>query len=127
MKPVQMNAKPLKLTLIFACISLFLASCGDTQKEAAGADIQPAVAPEVLPDTLKIKSHKQPYVITGIGVSGSNKVAIINNKVLQPGMDVAPGVVLEDVQSTYAIIVVGNTQHLLRPGDIQRELDKKGQ
>ncbi len=125
MKPVQMNTKPLKLTLIFACVALFLASCGEPQKEATGTKIQPSVAPEVLPDTLKIKSHKQTYVITGIGVSGSNKVAIINNQVLQPGMDVAPGVVLEDVQSTYAIILVGDTQHLLRPGNIQRELDKK--
>ena len=126
MKPVQMNTKSLKSILIFACASLFLASCGEPQEEAARPEIQPSGTPRVLPDTLKIKSHKKPYVITGIGVSGSNKVAIINNQVLQPGMDVAPGVVLEDVQSTYAIIVAGNAKHLIRPGDIQRELDKKG-
>jgi len=125
MNPVQMNAKSLRQILVMACVSVLLAGCGDSSREAE-TGTNSSGAPKELPNMLKIKRHKKTYVINGIGLSGSNKVAIINNQVLQPGMDVAPGVVLEDVQSTYAIIVAGNTKHLIRPGDIQRELDKKG-
>jgi hypothetical protein len=126
MIPVKMNAKPLKQALVIACVSVLLASCGDTPKETQEeTEIQLPGAPKVLPDTLEIKQRKKTYVITGIGLSGSNKVAIINNQVLKPGEEVDPGVVLDDVHSTYAIILVGDTKHLLRPGDLQRELDKK--
>ena len=36
MNPVQMNVKSLKQTLVIACVSVFLASCGDSSKEVAG-------------------------------------------------------------------------------------------
>ncbi len=122
-----MNAKPLKQALIIACIPLFLAGCGEdtTPPEAVQAAQPPSATPTILPSILKVKRHSKTYVITGIGLSGSNKVAIINNQIVKPGMEVDPGVVLKDVQPTYAIIIVGDTQHLLRPEDIQRELDKK--
>jgi len=117
-----MNAKPLKQALIIACIPLFLASCGgDAPKEAPGDGKTPAA----LPDTLRVKRLSKTYVITGIGLSDSNKVAIINNQVVTPGMEIDPGVMLKDVQPTYAIILVGNTKYLLRPEDIQNEMDKK--
>ncbi len=117
-----MNAKPLKQALIIACIPLFLASCGgDASKEAPND----GKAPTALPNTLKVKRLSKTYVITGIGLRGSNKVAIINSQVVTPGMEVDPGVVLEDVQPTYAIILVGNTKHLLRPEGIQTEMDKE--
>ena len=123
-----MNIKPLRKALFIAGIPLFLASCGDRPQEASQEmDTIPSVAPKVLPDTLKIKRHSKTYVITGIGLSGSNKVAIINNEVVQPGMEIDPGVVLKDVQPTYAILLAGNTQHLIRPENIQAELDQKKQ
>lgn len=126
-----MNAKALqKQVLAVICASLFLAGCGKRPEETPQDAVQvqpPSKTPTVLPNILKVKRDSKTYVITGIGLSGTNKVAIINNQVLKPGKEIDPGVVLKDVQPTYAIIVVGNTQHLIRPEDIQRELDKKRQ
>jgi len=117
-----MNVKSLRNVLFFVGISLLIASCGDdTPKEV----LKEGETPVALPDTLKVKRLSKTYVITGIGLSNSNKVAIINNQVVMPGIEIDPGVVLEDVQPTYAIILVGNTKHLLRPEGIQHELDKK--
>ncbi len=65
------------------------------------------------------------YVITGIGISDTKKVAIINGVAITSGKEIGPGVVLKDVQPTYAVIVHGNTEYLLRPENIQSELDKK--
>ena len=123
MSLTKINMKPLIHILIIACVSVFLTGCGDSQKEAAGMDS--SGVPSVLPDTLKIKRSKTTYVITGIGTGGTNKVAIINNQVLKLGKEIAPGVVLVDVQPTYVTILAGNTRHLLRPGDMQRKIDKK--
>jgi len=120
-----MNTIPLRKALAMACMSLLLAGCGDAPQEAP-VEALPSGAPKVLPNALKVERHKKTYVITGIGVGGGNKVAIINNQVVKPGMEIGSGVVLEDVQPTYAIIIVGNTRHLLRPEDIQQELDEKG-
>jgi len=117
-----MNVKSLKNVLLFAGISLLVASCGDnTPKE----ELKEGKTPAALPNTLKVKRLSKTYVITGIGLSNSNKVAIINNQIVTMGMEIDPGVVLEDVQPTYAIILVENTKHLLRPEGIQSELDKK--
>lgn len=124
-----MNVKLLRNVLFFAGISLLIASCGgDTPKEALKEGETPSALPKIpsaLPDTLKVKRLSKTYVITGIGLSKSNKVAIINNQVVMMGVEIDPGVVLEDVQPTYAIILEGNTKHLLRPEDLQYELDKK--
>ena len=121
---IQIKMKLLIQVLMIACVSMFFAGCEDSQKEEP-VEVTASGAPRVLSNTLKVKGLKQTYVITGIGLSSSNKVAIINNQVLKPGRQIAPGVVLEDVQPTYAIICVGDTKHLLRPEDIQREIDKQ--
>jgi len=127
-KRAEMNTKPLRKVLFIVGIPLLLASCGERQKETPGEiSADPTVAPKVLPSILKIKRHSKTYVITGIGLSGSNKVAIINNQVVKPGMEIDPGVVLKDVQPTFAVILEGNTRHLLRPENIQAELDQKKQ
>lgn len=115
-----MKKKTLQKALLTAGIALLLASCGKEAPESSAAST------DNLPDTLKVKRLSKTYVITGIGVRGSNKVAIINNVVVKPGDEIDPGVTLEEVQSTYAIILVGNKEHLLRPQDIQRQLDKEG-
>ncbi|MCF7817973.1 MAG: general secretion pathway protein GspB [Kiritimatiellales bacterium] len=125
-----MNTKPPRKGLLVAGIALLLASCGKapetTKPETPPAQgHKPSATPDVLPNTLTVKRLAKTYVITGIGLGGTNKVAIINNQVIKPGAEIDPGVVLKDVQPTYAIILYGNTEHLLRPEDIQRELDKK--
>ena len=133
MNPIQMTAKPLKLMLYMTCISLLLPGCSketsEPEPKAPGTTrVQSSsTTPDVLPDRLEIKRQEKTYVISGIGLKGDTKVAIINNKVAKPGEEIDTGVVLEDVQPTYAIIRVGNTRHLLRPEDIQRELDRKKQ
>lgn len=114
-----------------AFIPLFLAGCGEkVQQKTSSETPSPAPtpsapAPDVLPDSLKVERLAKTYVITGIGLSGNTKVAIINNQVLKPGMEIDPGVVLKDVQSTYATILIGNTEHRIRPESIQNELDNK--
>lgn len=109
----------LRKALFIVVVSLMFAGCGEKTEDSV-------TTPGNLPDTLKVKRLSKSYIINGIGVCGSNKVAIINNEVVQPGAEIDPGVTLEEVQSTYAIILVGNQKHMLRPEDIQRELDKMG-
>jgi hypothetical protein len=101
------------------------AGCGRKSADADGRTAGDKSTPAVLPSILKIKRESKTYVITGIGLKGSTKVAIINDKVVSPGEEIDPGVFVKEVQPTYAIIVVGSKEHLLRPEDIQRELDKK--
>ncbi len=117
-----MNAKPLRNILLFIGISLFIASCGGDAPMEAPSEGE---TPTALPDTLKVKRLSKTYVITGIGVSGSNSVAIINNQVLKPGMEIDPGVILKNIRPTYATILHGNTEYFLRPVNIQTEMDKK--
>ena len=131
MKSVPLSQKHLKQVLFLACLVLLVSGCSRDEPQpetpAKTAAPPPAGDPDVLPDTLKIKRGETTYVITGIGLKAETKVAIINNKVVKPGEEIDTGVVLEDVQPTYAIIRVGNTKHLLRPEDIQREMDGKKQ
>jgi hypothetical protein len=56
---------------------------------------------------------------------GSNKVAIINDEVVIPGMKIGKGMILKDLQPTYAIILVGDTEYYLRPASIQTALDQQ--
>ena len=123
-----MNVKPLRNALLMAGnallmagIALFIASCGGEAKDSPGQ----GRTPDALSDTLKVKQLSKTYVITGIGVSGSNSVAIINNQVFTPGMEIDPGVTLKNIHPSYATLVHGNTEHLLRPESIQNEMDKK--
>jgi hypothetical protein len=116
-----MNINHLKKASLIAVIPLILSGCGK-QKPVA---IEPGAIPETLPTTLKIKQKSAAYVITGIGLSGSNKVAIINDEVVVPGKEVGEGVVLKDINPTYVTLLSGNTEYHLRPESIQNELDKK--
>ena len=111
-----MKLKILRKALLLATILLFMVGCGGKD---AGKNR------DTLPDTLKVKQLSKTYVITGIGVGGTNKVAIINDDVVTPGSELDPGVVLKDVHPTYAVILHGNTEHLIRPENIQNELDEK--
>jgi len=117
-----MSVKRIRNALLLAGISLCIASCGGDASKEEPVD---GKTPATLPDTLKVRKLSKTYVITGIGLSGSNKVAIINNQVVAQGMEIDPGVILKDVQSTYATILHGNTEHQLRPGNIQNELNQK--
>lgn len=111
-----MNLKRARNTLLVAAIALFMAGCGGRASETSM---------DSLPDTLKVKQLSKTYIITGIGERGTNRVAIINDEVVTPGMELDPGVVLKDIQLTYAVILHGNTEYLLRPENIQNELDEK--
>lgn len=110
---MQINMERILKALFVAAIAFHLSGCGER------------AATDSLPDTLKVKRLSKTYVITGLGLSGSNKVAIINGVVLQPGVELDPGVVLKDVQPTYAVILLGNTEHRLRPENIQNELNQQ--
>jgi hypothetical protein len=130
MKPVKIQLKVGHTALFAACITLLISGCGGEEPQAAlpaEPEGAPANTPEVLPATLEIKNHEKTYVINGIGMSGTNTMAIINNDVVRPGMELASGAFVRDIQPTYAIIVVNGKQHLLRPEDIQREMDRKNQ
>lgn len=111
-----MKLKTLKTVPLFAIIPLLMASCGNQE---------PTKDLNSLPNTLEVKHLSKTYVITGIGLRRTKKVAIINDEVVTLGMELDPGVVLKDIQPTYAVILHGNTEHLLRPENIQEELDKK--
>jgi len=122
-----MNAYPIKKALLIAAIPLLLSGCGEKRQEpppTAVPKAEPTAPPKVLPSTLKVKRQSKTYVITGIGMGGTNSVAIINDKVVTPGMEIDPGVVLREVHPTYATIAIGNSEYLLRPKDIQNELDR---
>lgn len=120
---MEITVKPLRNVLLAAGICLFTASCGnDTQQEEPLTESQ---APAVLPDTLKVKRFSKTYVITGIGVRGTNSVAIINNQILSQGEEIDPGVILKNIYPTYACIVHENKEHLLRPENIQNEMGRK--
>ncbi len=111
-----MNLKIAKTALLIATVSLFMVGCG-------GRDSTTDM--NSLPDTLKVKKLSKTYVITGIGERGTNRVAIINDEVVTLGMELDPGVVLKDIQLTYAVIIHGNSEYLIRPENIQNELDEK--
>ena len=118
MNPLRMNIKTLRNALLIAGIPLLIAGCGGEAPDAGAT-------PDTLPDTLKIKRSSKTYVITGIGLSDTKKVAIINGVAITSGKEIDPGVLLKDVQPTYAVILQGNTEHLLRPENIQTKLDKE--
>jgi hypothetical protein len=116
-----MNLYLIKKSCLLAVIPLLLSGCAEQETTT----IDPGTVPKTLPTTLKIKRKSATYVITGIGLSGNNKVAIINNEVVVPGAEVGKGVVLKDIQPTYVTLLSGNSQYHLRPENIQKELDKK--
>lgn len=129
-RPVKPNAAAAARLVCLACGLLLLQGCGkdsdpDGQASAQSSSATDPAALAVLPSSLKIDREEKTYVITGIGLRGSNTVAIINGSVVIPGEEIDPGVVLEEIQPTYAIIRAGQTKYLIRPEDIQRELDKK--
>ncbi|MCK4564072.1 MAG: hypothetical protein KAU94_05315 [Verrucomicrobia bacterium] len=117
-----MDIKTLRNALLIAGIPLLIVGCGG---EAPDAGATPDSLPNTLPDTLKVKRLSKTYVITGIGLSDTKKVAIINGVAITSRKEIDPGVVLKDVQPTYAVILHGNTEHLLRPENIQTKLDKE--
>jgi len=119
-----MDIKPLKKFLLLATIPLLLSGCGK-KESPEGTESPQDSALEALPDTLKIKKCPNTYIITGIGSSGVQNAAIINNQLLTPGTEIDPGVVLSKIYPTYVIIIHENTEYLIRPEDIQNELDEK--
>jgi hypothetical protein len=123
---MKMNPKLLKILGILSLGALLLAGCGkkkEAPEKPAATDAEGV--PITLPDTLTVKRNSKTYVITGIGLSKDKKVAIINNEVVERGNEIDPGVILADVQPTYAVIQIGNTTHLIRPEAIQQQLNKR--
>ncbi len=112
-----MKAKQLSYSIIAALIAL---SCGCTEQTMNGI-------PNVLPDTLQVKRLQKTYVITGLAESNNKQVAIINGLVVTEGMELDPGVVVQDIEMTYATIFDGEKEHMIRPDDVQRELNKQQQ
>lgn len=112
-----------RVAVVAAACSVLVSGCG--KKEPQPVPQRPQGIPEVLTDTLQVKKLQKTYVITGIGLGESNRVAIINERVVTPGQQIDPGVVLTEVESTYAVIVYENTETLLRPASIQDKLNDK--
>lgn len=103
--------------------------------------------PQFIPNTLKIKQHpKDPnslfaklktktseilnidlwskkYEVTGIGLCGTSKVAIINKKTILLGEEISDGVLLKDVSITYVTILHEGAEYLIRPKNIQALID----
>ncbi len=111
-----MNLKTVKKTVLVALIPLLLSGCG-------GNDGNGSV--DQLPNTLKVDRKSKTYIITGIGLSDTKKVAIINDVAITVGDEIDDGVLLKDVQATYVVVLVGATEYRLRPENIQNELDGK--
>ncbi len=111
-----MNLKTIKKSLLVTLIPLLLSGCGGT---GGGGNM------DHLPNTLKVDRKSKTYVITGIGLSDSKKVAIINDVAVTVGDEIDPSVLLKDVQETYVVILIGATEYRLRPENIQNELNEK--
>lgn len=118
-----MNGNKISKIFLILGATLLLAGCG--QKGEQEQSLEPGEVPAVLSDTLQVKRSSKTYVINGIGISGSNTVAIINNEVVVPGAELDPGVELESIHPTYASILIDGRKHMIRPESIQKELDKK--
>jgi len=108
-------------------ITLWCITCAGCGKKAATPE--PVITetakpvPAVLPSSIKVEHNNITYVTTGLGVSESNRIAIINNEVYTIGAEVGPGIILKDIQLTYASLLVNDEEHLLRPKNLQRQLD----
>ena len=111
-----MNLKTVRKNLIISIIPLLLSGCGGQDGEGSM---------DRLPSTLKVDRKSKTYVITGIGLSDTKKVAIINDVAVTAGEEIDEGVLLKDVQATYVVVLIGTTEHLLRPENIQNELNEK--
>lgn len=123
-----MKINPLQNMLPIAILSLFLSGCGGDAQDVLATQnkkSRSAVSTETLPSMLKVKRAEKTYVVTGLAKSGTRKIAIINGKNILSGEEIDPGVLLKDVQPTYAIILVGGTEHLIRPEAIQKKMDRK--
>ena len=131
-----MNLSLTKKVICLLGVSLFLTSCGESKKETT-TSTEPekkveAPPPKQLPDTLEVQQEDSPqnaritkiYLITGIGTKGSNTIAIINDKIVTPGMKIDALATLDDIHPTYATIRVNGTKHLIRPKEIQNLLDQ---
>ena len=111
-----MNLKTAQKTLLVALLPLFLSGCGGQDGDGNM---------DRLPSSLKVDRQSKTYVITGIGLSDTKKVAIINDVAVTAGEEIDDGVLLKDVQETYVVVLIGTTEHRLRPENIQNELDEK--
>jgi len=111
-----MSLITIKKTALVALIPLLLSGCGGNDGNGSM---------DHLPNTLKVDRKSKTYIITGIGLSDTKKVALINDVAITVGDEIDTGVLLKDVQATYVVVLVGATEYRLRPESIQKELDKK--
>lgn len=111
-----MNLKTAKKNVLVALVPLLLSGCGGNNGNGSM---------DRLPNTLKVDRKSKTYVITGIGLSDTKKVAIINDVAITVGNEIDTGVLLKDVQATYVVVLVGATEYRLRPENIQNVLDEK--
>lgn len=109
------------IVFIFLCL---FTGCREKEPNVA-EDI-----PKELPSTLKLSVSKRPgaqqksYEITGMGISHSDRVAIINDQMYVSGTEIDHGVFLKEVSLTYARIFAEGREHLIRPANIQQLIDK---
>lgn len=94
--------------------------------------------PKVLPNSVTVKPSKidyiikslgpgksgsKVYIVNGLGVGDTNRMAVVNDEIYHVGAEIEPGIILKDVQLTYARLVVNDKEHLLRPESIQKQMD----
>lgn len=119
----------LRASLIVTMLTL-QAGCRRDDATAASTDSDPvvirkqSVIPEFLPNMIRAKRDSKTYTINGIGIRGDLIVAIINDEVVKAGERLGDGVFVKEVRPTYAVVVVENREHYIRPSDIQRQLDQ---
>ncbi|VGO21458.1 hypothetical protein [Pontiella sulfatireligans] len=114
-----------------AATLMMLSGCGKDPVRPAAPPPSPqpiqtlngAAVPKKLPSVLKISRKAQTYSITGIGTRGTNRIAIINNEVVRPGAVLSGGAVVKRIEPTFASILADGTEHLIRPENIQSEIN----
>lgn len=129
-----------KSTCILSLLSaVFITTAGCTEKDAQEKTTavidQPAIKqaivphdpknpPKKLPDVFKVAKSTKNYLISGIGYSAKNKVAIINKHVFREGEEIDPGVYVQNIYPTYVSIMSNSQQIQIRPEAIQSKMTK---
>lgn len=120
-----MKTRKFSTILAAAFSTSLLFGCFDRTENKAAEHLPGEPPPKVLPNSITVKPGKRTYVVSGLGVGKTNRMAVVNHEVYPIGAEIEPGIILKDVELTYARIVVHDVEHLLRPESIQKQMDMK--